>query len=133
MSCDFGVWFPHQRLSDEEAGKLYAQLSKGLTVGVAAHPAVKAFYAELTAKYPEIADIPADQIEDKNLCPWSGAMNKSAGHVIMYCEWPRAEYVANMIKSLASKHGLAFYDPQSLRVRYFDKPAAKASWWSALT
>ena len=123
----------HQRRSGDADGTLDAQLAMGVTVGVQAHPAVKACYAELTAKYPEIADIPADQIEDKNQCPWSGAMNKSAGHVIMYCEWPRAEYIANLIKSLAAKHGLAFYDPQSLRIRYFDKPAGKTSWWSALT
>jgi len=130
MSCDYGVWFPHKRLSDAQAAELYMQLCKGITNDVQPHPAVKAFYAELTAKHPEIDDIPADQVEDRNHCPWSAAMNKSGGHVIMSCEWPRAEYVATLVASLAAKHGLAFYDPQALHIKYFDKPAAKKPWWN---
>jgi hypothetical protein len=50
----------------------------------------------------------------------------------MSCEWPRAEYIANLLAASAAKHGLALYDPQSLHIRYFEKPAAKTSWWAGL-
>ena len=54
MSCDFGVWFPHARLSNREAGALYVRLCNGDTSGIQPHPAVDAFYSELTAMHPEI-------------------------------------------------------------------------------
>jgi hypothetical protein len=129
MSCDYGVWFPHKRLSDAQAGELYKQLCDGVMVGVQAHPAVQAFYAELTARYPEIDDLSEEDVDDKSRCPWSSVMSRSQGHVIMSCVWPRAEYVGALVASLAAKHGLAFYDPQTLRVKYPEKAAAKKPWW----
>jgi hypothetical protein len=93
-------------------------------------PAIQAFYDELTAQHPEIDDIPEDQLEDKDLCPWSIAFDKSDGHIIMCCIWPKADYVGELVARLAAKHGLAFYDPQSERVVY---PGAESlppnPWW----
>jgi hypothetical protein len=129
MSCDYAVWYPHTRLSDAQASELYKQLCAGITGGVQAHPAVDAFYAELTARYPPIDDTSKADADHEYLCPWSGPFIKSGGHVIMSCLWPRAEYMGTLITSLAAKHGLALYDPQTLRIKYPLKAATRKSWW----
>jgi hypothetical protein len=132
MSCDFGVWFPHKRLSNKEAGALYARLCEGDTSEVVPHPAVDAFYTELTARHPEIETIPEERLDDHDYCPWSAALDRSPAHVIMPCVWSRADYVTRLVRELARKHGLAVYDPQSDRITYPDDAAAssrKPRWW----
>ena len=118
MSCDFGIWFPHQRLSDAEAGRVYQQLCASDLSGLQAHPAVSAFYEELTAKYPEIDTIPEERIGDHDYCPWSCALDHSDAYVITTCVWPQAEAVYTAIHELGRKHGLAVYDPQSSHITY---------------
>jgi hypothetical protein len=127
MSCDFGVWFPHSRLSDREAVELYHRLCESDISGVQPHPAVDAFYAEVTAKHPEIDTVPEDRIDDHDYCPWSCALDRSPAHVIMTCVWPKADYVTRLVHELARKHGLAVFDPQSERITYpHDSPRP---WW----
>lgn len=130
MSCDYSVWNTAVRLSDKEAGALHIRLCDGDTSGVVPHPGIAAFYAELTAQHPEIDVIPGDEIGDFDLCPWSIAFDRSDGHIIMCCVWPKADYVGTLVSQLAKKHGIAFYDPQSERIVYPDgaKNAAKP-WW----
>jgi hypothetical protein len=133
MSCDFGVWFPDMRLSNKEASQLYDRLCEGDVSGVQAHPAVDAFYAELVAKHPERDTVPDDRIDDYDYCPWSIALDRSPGHVIMSCVWSKADYVGRLVHALAFKHGLAVYDPQSERITYPDVPGlnsrGKRRWW----
>ena len=132
MSFDLGVWFPHKRLSADQAGTLYASLCDGDASGVQPHPEVEAFYAELTAKHPEIDSIPEDRIDDHDYCPWSCALDKSAAHVIMPCVWSKADYVGEYVHALGTKHGLAVYDPQSERITYPDEQqndGSKKRWW----
>ena len=132
MSCDFGVWFPHKRLSATEAGELYTRLCEGDTSGVQAHPAVDAFYADLIARYPERDSIPEDRVDDFDYCPWSCALDHTPGHVIMPCVWPKADYVAHLVHELARKHGLAVYDPQSDLITYPDtalRSENRRPWW----
>ena len=133
MSCDFGVWFPDKRLSDQEAGEVYSRLCNGVTDDVLAHPEVDAFYQELTAMHPEIDDIPEEEIDNHDLCPWSVQLDRSPGHIIMACVWSKAEYVDGLIRSLARKHRLAVYDPQAGRISYPDEsreaPDEQRSWW----
>jgi len=133
MSCDFGVWFPHQRLSDSEAGKLYRRLCQSDTSGVQPRPAVDAFYADLIAKHPEIDTIPDDRIDDHDYCPWSCALDRSPGHVIMPCVWSKADYVEELVHELAQRHGLAVYNPQSSHVTYPESAALptdnRGPWW----
>jgi len=133
MSCDFGVWFPHKRLSHREAGELYVRLCESDISGIQPHPAVDAFYADLTAKHPEIDTVPEDRIDDHDYCPWSCALDRSPGHVIMPCVWSKADYVARLVHELALKHGLAVYDPQSDRITYPDatpqSPERTRPWW----
>lgn len=113
MSCDFAVWAPNPKLDDESAQRLYEALCEGDDAGVEPSPAVDAFHAELTKKHPEIDDVAEDQLDDLDLCPWSIAMDRSPGHLIMCCVWSRAAYVEGLIKDLARKHGLTVYDPQT--------------------
>ena len=129
MSCDYGVWFPHRKLSDDEAGELYVRLCEGDVAGVVPHPAVGAFYDELTATHPEIDTVTDEQLDDKDLCPWSCALDRSDGHVIMSCVWSKADDVGQLVASLADRHGLVFYDPQSERVRFPGEARAKKPWW----
>ncbi len=137
MSCDFGVWYPDKRLTDDEAGARYSRLCDGRAEGeVLDHPSVAAFYAELTGLHPEIDEIPGDRVDDTEYCPWSVAMDRSDGHVIMACVWSRAEYVSQLVRHLAWKHGLAVFDPQQGRIFYPDSqdepelPSGKARpWW----
>jgi hypothetical protein len=55
MSFDLGVWYPQRRISNEEARGLYVHLCDGDTSGVVPHPAVDAFYAELSVPYASIS------------------------------------------------------------------------------
>ena len=107
--------------TDEEARARYSRLCDAEVEGeVLEHPSVAAFYAELTAEHPEIDDIPEGRVDDTEYCPWSVAMDRSDGHVIMACVWSRAEYVGQLVRHLARKHGLAIFDPQQGRVSYPD-------------
>ena len=125
MSFDLAVWYPQKRIGDEEARELYVRLCDNDTSGVVAHPAVDAFYTELTAEHPEIDAIPEEKIDDNDYCPWSCKLDRSPAHVIMSCVWSKATYVGRLVESLARKHGLAIYDPQSDRVTYPDGSTGK--------
>lgn len=122
MSFDLCVWYSQTRIRNEEAGKLYVRLCDGDTSGVVPHPAIAAFYAELTGKHPEIDTIPEEEIGNHDYCPWSCKLDQSPGHVIMSCVWSKATYVHQLVRDLARKHGLAVYDPQSDKVTYPDGP-----------
>ena len=124
MSFDLAVWYPDRRLSADEANGRYAHLCEGNVDDVVEHAAVHAFYDELVAKHPEIDDVPEDRIDDHEYCPWSVAMDRSPGHIIMCCVWSRAEYVRSLVGQLASKHSLVLYDPQEGTATY---PSGSAS------
>ena len=120
MSFDLGVWYPQTRIGNKEASELYVRLCDGDTNGVVPNSAIDAFYAELTGRHPEIDTIPEEKVDDHDYCPWSCKLDHSPGHVIMSCVWPKAPHVGQLVASLARKHGLAVYDPQSDRVTYPD-------------
>jgi hypothetical protein len=120
MSFDLAVRYLRERIGNEEAGKLYVCLCDGDASGVAPHPAIDAFYAELTAKHPEIDKLPEKKIDDHDYSPWSYKLHRSPGHVIMSCVWPKATDVHRLVQKLARKHGLVLYDPQSDVATYPD-------------
>jgi hypothetical protein len=129
MSCDFAVWFPHERLSDHEAGEVFGCLRTGDTSNVRPHSAVSAFYAELTSKHPEINDVPLERLGDSAYSPWSGPIDHSPAHVLIECVWSQAHFVFKCVHDLARKHGLAVFDPQSNHVAYpSDLPVEKPAW-----
>jgi hypothetical protein len=123
MSYDLAVWYPHQRLSNANAGELYVGLCEVLVEPPAAHPAVDAFYRELTARFPEIDTIPEARVDDHDFCPWTSAIDRSPGHLIMGCVSPKAEQVDRFVTGLAFKHGLAVFNPQSGIISYPDSAA----------
>ena len=118
MSFDLGVWHTPTRLTDAEAGTLYADLCELRTGGVTPHPAVDAFYADLTARYPELDTVPDDRIDDSDYCPWSCDLNRSPGHVLMACVWSQTRAVGEFVWNLAAKYRLALFDPQEGRLHY---------------
>lgn len=118
MSCDFAVWPAEPRRTDIGASLFYTALCNGDISGSTPSPAIASFYKELTVKHPEIDDVPEEQIGNHDLCPWSCAFDRSEGHIIMSCVWPKADYVGSHVQVLAFKHGLAVYDPQSGSVNY---------------
>ncbi|HEY6385928.1 MAG TPA: hypothetical protein VIX91_09625 [Candidatus Acidoferrum sp.] len=85
MSFDLAVWYPEKRIGNEEARELYVHLCDSDTSGVATHPAIDAFYAELAARYREIDTIPEERLGDHDYCPWSCKLDRSPGHMIMCC------------------------------------------------
>ncbi len=130
VSCDFAVWYPHTRLSNSEACDVYVRLCEEDLSGVMPHPAVDAFYAELTAKHPELAHVPEDRVDDRDLCPWSCDIDRSPGHLVMCSVWSKAESTGRTVHELARKHGLAVYDPQSDRITYPDGSTGGVKpWW----
>ncbi|HEY4951619.1 MAG TPA: hypothetical protein VIH88_14885 [Candidatus Acidoferrales bacterium] len=120
MSFDLGVWYRDKRLANKEAGELYVRLCDGDASGVVQNPAIEEFYAELTAKHPEIDKVPNETIDDHDYSPWSCKLDRSSGHLIMCCVGPKATDVYRLVEDLARKHGLALDDPQSEVVTYPD-------------
>jgi len=125
VSCDFLVWHPEKRISSKEAQSVYVRLCESDVSGVSAHPAVDAFYAEVTAKHPEIDTITEERLDDHDYCPWSCALDHSPAHVILSCVWPKANYVGKLVEELARKHGLTLYDPQSDEVTHPDGTSSR--------
>jgi hypothetical protein len=120
MSYDLGVWFPHKRMSDKEAGETYRRVCDSAFAGLQAHPAIDAFYAELTSRYPEIDTIAEERIDDHAYCPWSCALDHTPAYVVMPCVYSQAENVHHFVHELARRHGLAVYDPQASHITYAD-------------
>lgn len=120
MSFDLAVWYPHTRLSDQEAGELYGQLCNGDISSLKPHPSLEAFYKEITAIHPEIDNVPDEKVDDVDYCPWSIAFDRSNSHLIMCAVWSKAEYVAQLVLDLAQKHRLAVFSPQANAIEYPD-------------
>src|SRR6185437_11040862 len=98
MSFELGVWYPQKRISNQQASELYGRLCDGDTSGVVPHAEIDAFYAELTARYPEIDTIPEEKVGDFDYCPWSCSLDRSPAHVIMSCVWSQATNVAEFVE-----------------------------------
>jgi hypothetical protein len=120
VSCDYAVWHTQSRLTDAEALELYGKLCQGDPSGVSPSSSIAAFNAEITSLHPEIDSVPDERIDDLDLSPWSVAFDRSAGHLIMSCVWSKAEYVGGLVRSLARKHSLTFFDPQAGTITHPD-------------
>ncbi len=134
MSCDYAVWHTKSHLGNAQAERLYHALCEGDASGVMPSPAIAAFYNEITGLHPELVSVPESQSGKQEQCPWSAAMDRSQGHIIMCCVWSRADYVGDLVHKLARKHGLAMYDPQSEKISYPDDtaPSLLIRLWRAL-
>jgi hypothetical protein len=112
MSFDLGVFYTTRPHTDADAVKRYVAYCEedDLSPYIEASPTVAAFLSELTAQYPQIDDVPEEELES---CPWSVAFDVSEGHVLMPIVWSAAEKMYPIIAELAEKHGLVCVDPQS--------------------
>lgn len=114
MSYDLAVWQWDTELSAKEALKLYQKLCTQECVPSEQSPNVAAFYTELCARYPEIDDLPEEEVDG---CPWSCAHDKSGQHLIMCMNYGDSlESTAQWIIGLAAKHNLVCFDPQGTNV-----------------
>ena len=129
MSCDFAILSLENRLSNAEAGEFYSALCEGESVSVTPSSAIDAFYSELTARHPEIDDVPEEEVDDLEICPWSIAFDRSPGHLIICCVWSKADYVEALLTKLAEKHGLALYNPQKESILYPNGSNREKPWW----
>ncbi|WP_026887209.1 hypothetical protein [Clostridium beijerinckii] len=113
MSWDCAVWHCNSVKSKEDAANLYKRLCEGDTSLIGPTQKIQDFYEELTANHPEVDDISEEEIGDLDLCPWSVTFDKSEGHIIMSCVLDKADYVSDLVRELAQKHELSFYEPQN--------------------
>jgi hypothetical protein len=74
---------------------------------------IATFYEELIRHWPEIDTVPEDEIDNKEYCPWSCALNRSGMAVVMPCVWSMADKVVAFVEALARKHGLVLFNSQS--------------------
>lgn len=112
MSFDLGVFYTEKSLTDEAALERYAAYCEqdDLTPYIEPSPRVAAFVKDLTGQYPQLHDVPDEELED---CPWSAAFDVSEGHVLMCMTYFWAPDMTDLIVGLAQKHGLVCVCPQS--------------------
>ena len=120
MSCDYGVWYSDKPLTGKEAATIYLALCEQWPFLEGEKPDVRAFYDELTKRWPELDTVPDEKIEDKDYCPWSCEISHSGMAVVAACVWSMADKVGSVVQDLAIKHKLVFFDPQSDRVHLPD-------------
>jgi hypothetical protein len=118
VSYDLALWFPNEILSDEQALEKYNKLCNDETSGLTPHPSIGSFYLELYKLHPEIDDVPEEKLGDFDFSPWSMEHDLSDLHLMLSCVWSHAEYVHDLVLTLAQKHGLAMFDPQLIKIHY---------------
>jgi hypothetical protein len=118
MSWNCAVWHCNSVKDKNNAEILYNKLCQGDTSLIGPTQRMQDFYEELTSIHPEIDDINDDEVSDLDLCPWSVIFDKSEGHIIMSCVPSKADYVSDLIRDLAKKHQLSFYEPQDITFIY---------------
>ena len=116
MSCDFGIWHSDKLLTNQEAAQIYVRLCEEWPFLEGENPAVRAFYDDLTKRWPELDTVPDEKVDDADYCPWSCAISHSGMAVVVSCVWPKSDDVAAFVQGLAAKHQLILYDPQADKV-----------------
>lgn len=79
-------------------------------MGVDRDERIEAFVADITARWPQIDDMPEEDVDE---CPWNVAFDQSPGHVISAIAWSRVEEVVPVFVETAHRHGLLVFDPQA--------------------
>ncbi|MGA7399775.1 MAG: hypothetical protein WCC99_13640 [Candidatus Sulfotelmatobacter sp.] len=125
MSFDLAVWKDDHNgtlPSDSEAQATYLELCNNECGGGPVACEIEEFYTELTRRYPEIDDVPEEEVDN---CPWSVLLNRSGHHVIMSAVWSRADEIRSVAIELAKKHDLTLFDPQEGKVVWPPRPTKK--------
>jgi hypothetical protein len=130
MSFDLAVWQDTGNddtpPSDSEAREIYLQLCNGVCDERPVAPGIEEFYNELTHRYPEIDQVPEEDVDD---CPWSALLDRSSRHVTMSVVWSRADEIRSVVFELAKRYSLVLFDPQKGQVLLPPRPAKKR-WFS---
>lgn len=133
MSFDIAVLSLEKKVTNAEATDIYAELNEGNYSRIAPNDAINRIYHEVTAKHPEIDDVPDDKIDDLDFCPWSCDIDKSDGHLIISTVWPKSDYAHKLVQEIATKHQLPTFDPQNGVITYPDGSSGieseKKKWW----
>ena len=110
MSFDLAVLSGKRRLTHEDAADAYERLCDEDDPDVVEpDERIDAFVEEVTGRWPEIDDLPEEEVDDS---PWTVALDRSPGHVLATISWDRVDEVAPVVVEVALKHGLHVYDPQ---------------------
>jgi hypothetical protein len=115
MSFDLAVWEGPRPRTDSEAQSEFKRLTASpVGAGPSGPPGdkIRAFIAAITAVYPDITDLPDDEVDDG---VWSdGPLLGNARGPFFYfgIVWSRVEEVAPVVANPATKHGLVCFDPQ---------------------
>jgi hypothetical protein len=113
VTFDLAVLSAQRRLGLDEARSIYRALCAGERPWDDLHAAdarVGGFFAALTAAWPDLGDLD-DASADSS--PWAANLDRSPGHVIASITWTAAEEMEVTFCSLAMRHGLYAYNPQS--------------------
>jgi hypothetical protein len=125
MSFDLAAWKDDDNgtlPSDSEAREIYLKLCNDACGAGLVAPGIEEFYTELTRRYPEIDDVPEEEVDK---CPWSLLLNRSGHHVVMSAVWSPADEIRSAALELAKKHNLILFDPQKGKVVWPPRPAKK--------
>jgi hypothetical protein len=99
MSFDLAVWNSEFSEAERRATAIYETLCRGgHCADLLPSPKVTQFHSDLMAMWPE-----SDAVK----------LNYSDSHVLVSCEWSKAEEVYVFVRELAKTHNLVFFDPQS--------------------
>lgn len=71
--------------------------------------------SSLVGDIEDIIDGFHDELMKKTSCV---NCNKFKGYIIIGCEFKDAEYINDLVRELAKKHGLSFYEPQNMTYQY---------------
>jgi hypothetical protein len=116
VSFGLAVWKAAKPLSPHEAQAVYEKLcDEEIPEEIVACPEMKAFSAEVLARWPEDPDNP-------DSCPFEDPYGLPQFQ-ILHLAWSRVPEVAPKVVALALRHGLICYDPQEGKVHQ------KRPWW----
>src|SRR4051812_48539207 len=83
--------------------------------------AIAAFVEEITTRWPQIDDLPRDQVDFSR---WAVAFDLSPAHLISCIGWDSVDEVVPVYVRKALGHGLYVYDPQEDALR---EPAERST------
>lgn len=114
MSFDLAVWYEDAPLSHQEAAAKYEALSRNEDIGLAEHRGLAAIHEDLVARY-SMRDSSADV--DRHQTIWSAAPKIVANAVRLSIVMSAATAVGPIVRGLAEREGLVYFDPQRGRAR----------------
>jgi hypothetical protein len=114
MSYNLAVWEGPLPPTDEEAAaqfeRLHAKYMGDATESPS--PAIQAFIGAITAEYPDIVDLPDDEVDDG---VWSDGplINNASGPLFYFgIAGSFVEDVVPFVSRIAAEQGLVCFDPQ---------------------